>query len=225
MTRDRFLHLCAMTTPVMVGYIPIGMVYGFMCMQAGFSWEWAILASTLILAGSSQFMMIPLVVAGASLPMIAFAVFVINFRHIFYGIPLLDRVPEKGWKRWYTIAVLTDESFALIRSLPKENITNDDVFTVCALDHFWWVFGTFLGVALGSQLQITLQGLDFVLCCLFATLAVELWRVRKTALPLWSALFLYAAVRFVSPTNALALATTGLAFVGFLWARKKSSGD
>ena len=97
------LPLSALTLPVAMGYIPLGAVFGFLFVQAGAPTWLAVLSSVVIYAGAAQYMMIPMLVAGASYASIALATLVINLRHVFYGLSLLQRFPPKGLMRLYMV--------------------------------------------------------------------------------------------------------------------------
>ena len=86
--------------PVMLGYVPLGIVFGFLFVQAGGAPWLAVVSSILIYGGAVQYMMVPMLAAGASVASVAFATAVLNLRHIFYGLPILRKMPERGWRRW-----------------------------------------------------------------------------------------------------------------------------
>lgn len=188
-----------------MGYIPLGAVFGFLFVEAGGSGWLALACSVFIYAGAAQFMMIPMLVAGASFGTIALATLVLNLRHVFYGISLLKTMPAGRWQRAYSVFALTDETYSVLTTLPDSQRVKH-MARVSALNQGWWVLGTGLGVAAGSAAQLTLTGLDFVLACLFAVLAVEQWRARRAALPIWVAVAAYAAATLIAPAHALAIA-------------------
>lgn len=210
--------------PVMMGYIPLGMVFGFLFTQAGAPVWLTPVASLMIYGGASQYMMVPMMSAGMSVAAIAFATAVINLRHIFYGLSLLHKFPQKGIKRWYCVFALTDETFSLITLYP-DNVSENRILWLCILDQFWWILGSFIGAVIGAAAQIELQGLDFVLTSLFAMLTCEQWRSRKTAWPLWAALAGYIAARLLSPGNALAVSILFCIGAGLAWAMQKKKGS
>lgn len=188
-----------------MGYIPLGAVFGFLFVQAGGTAWLAILSSLLVYAGAAQFMMIPMLAAGASIGTIALATFVLNLRHVFYGLSLLNNMPSHPLHRWYAVFGLTDETYSVLTALPQDAVKGR-MALVTALNQGWWVLGTLLGALIGARAQIALTGLDFVLASLFAVLAVEQWRARKDAIPIWLALAAYAIGYTVAPAQALALA-------------------
>lgn len=202
--------------PVMMGYIPLGIVFGFLFVQAGASPLATVVSSILIYGGAAQYMMVPMVAAGASIAAVAFATAVINLRHIFYGISLIGRLPSRGWQRWYIAFALTDETYSLLCTLPEGAHLKRMVW-LAFFNHTWWITGSFLGAVLGAAAHIEWAGIDFVLTSLFAMLTCEQWRHRKTAWPLWSALAGYAAARVLFPEQALALSIAFCVAAGLVW--------
>lgn len=199
-----------------MGYVPLGMVFGFLFVQAGAPWWLAITASVMVFAGAAQFMMVPMLTAGLPVAAIALATLVVNLRHVFYGLSLLDKLPTKPWARWYLVFALTDETYSVLTTLPAGTSTRQMV-AVAMLNQGWWVLGTLLGAVIGAQAQISLVGLDFALAALFAVLAVEQWRSADSPAPLWVAVLSYAAAMAVVPQQALLMAIGLSAVVGLFW--------
>jgi len=199
-----------------MGYVPLGMVFGFLFVQAGAPWWLALTASVLVFAGASQFMMVPMLAAGMPVAAIALATLVVNLRHVFYGLSLLDKLPAKPWARWYLVFALTDETYSVLTTLPAGTSTRQMV-TVALLNQGWWVLGTLLGAVIGSQAQIGLAGLDFALAALFAVLAVEQWRSADSAAPLWVAIVSYAIAWVLMPQQALLIAIALSVLTGLFW--------
>jgi 4-azaleucine resistance transporter AzlC len=212
------LSLTALTLPVAMGYIPLGAVFGFLFVQAGASTWLAVLSSVVIYAGAAQYMMIPMLVAGASFPSIALATLVINLRHVFYGLSLLQRFPPRGLMRLYMVFGLTDETYSVLTTLPAQT-PHKTLFMLTALNQLWWVLGTLIGAIVGAQAQLSLKGLDFVLACLFAVLATEQWRRRSSAWPVLVALPAYGAALLISQEHALSLAI-GLCVLAAMFIKK-----
>lgn len=216
------LSTLALTTPVAMGYIPLGTVFGFLFVQAGADWWLAILASVFVYAGAAQYMMIPMMAAGLSIASIAVATLVVNLRHVFYGLSLLDKLPRAGLLRWYMVFGLTDETYSVLTTLPA-GTSQKQMAAVALLNQCWWVLGTAMGAVIGAQAKVPLAGLDFVLASLFAVLTVEQWRNRQTSAPLWVALAAYAAAYSLAPKQALASAI-GLSVTAALLWKPKSKG-
>jgi 4-azaleucine resistance transporter AzlC len=194
-----------LSVPVAMGYVPLGMVFGFLFVQAGAVWWLALVASVAVFAGAAQFMMVPMLASGLPVASIALATLVVNLRHIFYGLSLLDKLPQPRLARWYLVFALTDETYSVLTTLPAGTRTGQMV-GVALLNQGWWGLGTLLGALIGSQAQVPLVGLDFALAALFAVLAVEQWRSAHSSKPLWVALVSYAGALMLWPAQALLLA-------------------
>lgn len=215
------LSLLSLTAPVAMGYIPLGMVFGFLFVQAGAVWWLATLSSMIIYAGAAQYMMVPMLAAGMSVGAIALATLVVNLRHVFYGLSLLERFPRRPWLlRWYMVFALTDETYSVLTTVPA-TMPPRQMALLAALNHGWWILGSTFGALIGIQAQIGLRGLDFVLPSLFAVLAVEQWRKRRNPTPLWMALITYAIAAWLLPQHALSVAIV-LCILASLWWPAKS---
>jgi len=212
---ERFSVL-SLTAPVAMGYIPLGTVFGFLFVQAGAQWWLAILASLFVYAGAAQYMMIPMIAAGLSVGTIAVATLIVNLRHVFYGLSLLDKLPQKQLPRWYMIFALTDETYSVLTTIPDTTSDKNKVL-IALLNHFWWVLGTVIGALIGAQAHIALVGLDFVLAALFAVLTVEQWRTKKSPAPLWVALAAYTVAYFLAPKHALVISIALSIAAGMVW--------
>jgi len=212
----------ALTAPVAFGYVPLGTVFGFLFVQAGAPWWAAILASVVVYAGAAQYMMIPMVAAGASIGAIAFATLIVNLRHVFYGLSLLHSLPEGAARRWYLIFGLTDETYSILTTMPEPR-SHEQMFLVTLFNQGWWVLGTALGALVGAQARIPLAGLDFVLAALFAVLAIEQWRARRNVLPLAAALASYGIAYAVAPRHALVIAIALTLLAGMMLPSKQEA--
>lgn len=202
--------------PVAMGYIPLGIVFGFLFVQAGAAWWLASLASLLIYAGAAQYMMVPMIATGMPVSAIALATLIVNARHVFYGLSLLDRLPQQKRLRWYIVFALTDETYSVLTTLPATS-TARQMTLIALLNHGWWVLGSTLGAIIGAQAKIELVGLDFVLAALFAVLTVEQRRSRHSAAPLWVALFAYLIAWSLAAKHALVIAILLSILVAVVW--------
>ena len=209
-----------LSLPVAMGYIPLGMVFGFLFVQAGGAWWLAVAASLWIYAGAAQFMMLPMLAAGLPLPTIALATLVVNLRHVFYGLSLLNTLPRAWSAKTYLVFGLTDETYSVLTTLPSDTPAKDLV-TITALNQGWWVLGSTLGAVMGAQAQVQLIGLDFALAALFAVLAVEQWRASSNSHALWVALVSYGVALCLMPAQALLIAIALSVLVG-LWLQRSS---
>ena len=146
---------------------------------------------------------------------------VVNLRHVFYGLSLLDRLHSAGWKKWLIAFLLTDETYSLITT-EKKDAPIDRLVLIALFDYSWWILGSLIGGLLGAAATIELAGFDFVLTSLFAMLLCEQWRGRVNSKPLWVALIGYAVARFISADNALAIAIAICALGAILFAFQKN---
>ena len=206
-----------------MGYVPLGMVFGFLFVQAGGQWYLALAASLLVYAGASQFAMIPMLAAGLPVASLAVAALVINLRHAFYGLSLLDSQPRHRLKRLYLIFALTDETYSLVTTLSPRP-SPEQMALLAAVNQAWWVFGTLLGAWLGEQLPVSLVGLEFALAALFAVLTVEQWRATRMWLPLVVAPVSYGLTAWWWPEQALLLAMAVCLLASLLWAGRANRG-
>ena len=166
------------TIPVLMGYLSIGMAFGFMLQAVGYGPLWAVFMSVIIYAGSGQYLGCTLLAQGAALPQVALLTFMLNFRHLFYGLSLLDTFRGTGWKKPYLIFALTDETYALMTSVqPPPGVERRSFyFAIAMLDHSYWIIGSLIGSALGSLIHINTTGIDFAMTALFVVIAVEQWK-------------------------------------------------
>ncbi len=169
------------TLPVMVGYLALGIAFGLLLSSAGFGPGWALLMSVIIFAGSAQFLGVSLLTAGAALPQVAILTWVLNFRHFFYGLSLINRYRNTGRRRPYLIFATSDETYALISSgNPPEGVAPGDYYlAVSLLDQTYWVVGSVLGATVGELLTFNTTGVDFAMTALFVVLAVEQWKDKR----------------------------------------------
>ena len=172
--------------PVMGGYLMLGMGFGILLGYAGYGLPWAFFMSLFIFAGSMQYALVPMMAGGASLLTVALSTFVINFRHIFYGLSMIDRYKGAGKKKPYLIYALTDETYSLV-SVGNDDMEKEDYLSYCfwlsLMDHSYWVAGSVLGSLLGDFLPFDTEGVDFVLTALFIAILVQQWMESKDKRP------------------------------------------
>lgn len=165
------------TVPVMTGYLFLGAGFGILLQQSGYGVWWALCMSLFVFAGSGQYLAVELLAGGASLLSSVVATVLVNARHLFYGISLLDTYKNAGKKKWYMIFGLTDETYSLVtQNEPPEGMHRSTYcLIVTALDHLYWIVGCTAGALIGSVLPFALTGMEFVLTALFVTMLVEQW--------------------------------------------------
>lgn len=175
----------SVTVPVLMGYLAIGMAFGLMLQSIGYGVGWALLMSLVIYAGSGQYLGVSLLAAGASLTQTAFLTLMVNFRHLVYGLSMLEKFRGMGARKFYMIFSLTDETYALLSSAkaPEGVDEHDFFFTVALLDQSYWVLGSVIGSLLGSALGFNTTGVDFAMTALFLVIAVGQWKAAGSHLP------------------------------------------
>lgn len=208
------------TIPIFAGFWFLGLTYGIYMNVSGFSFWYPMLMSLTIFAGSMEFVTVNLLL-GAFDPLQALALtLMINARHLFYGISMLDKYRGTGWKKIYLIFGMCDESFSINCSaeIPKDVDRGWFMFFVTLLNHFYWFSGATLGGIFGSLLHFNTKGLEFVMTAMFVVIFLEQWRKERRhtsallglALPLLC-LILFGADNFIIPAMAaLLLVLTGL---------------
>lgn len=174
------------TVPVLIGYLFLGAGFGILLVeQTDKGVLWALCMAVFMLAGSGQYLAVSLLATNASLISTAIATLLVNARHIFYGISLLDTYNDAGKKKPYMIFALTDETYSLVtQNEPPEGMSRHAYcFLVSLLDHCYWVVGCVIGSLAGSYIPISFEGVEFVLTALFVTMFVEQWLTHKNHLP------------------------------------------
>ena len=173
------------TVPVLMGYLAIGLAFGLMLQAEGYGVGWALAMSLTIYAGSGQYLGVSLLAAGAPLTQVAFLTLILNFRHLVYGLSMLEKFRGMGARKLYMIFSLTDETYALLSSarVPEGVKAHDFYFAVALLDHSYWILGSVLGSLAGSALGIDTTGVDFAMTALFLVIAVGQWKAAGSHLP------------------------------------------
>ena len=163
------------TLPVLTGYACLGLAYGLLMAANGYGPLWSALMSAIGFGGSMQYVAITLLVTAFD-PLQAFLLAImVNARHIFYGLSMLDKYKGLGKVRPFLIYVLSDETFSLVSTLePPEGVARKDFyFWISLLDYSYWIIATALGGLLGRFLTFDTTGLDFALTALFVVLFLE----------------------------------------------------
>lgn len=214
------------TIPVMTGYVVLGMGFGIILKTKGFGVLWALAMSIFIYAGSMQFVAIDLMTGGASLAVTALTTLMVNARHLFYGISMVDRYKGAGKKKPYMIYALTDETYSLVCGEDSQPVQTPSetgpeaedekvrrhryYFTVSLMDQIYWVSGSVCGSLLGAVIPFNTEGIDFALTALFVTVFVEQWLTTREHGPALAGLgasvlclLIFGADNFLIPTMIL----------------------
>ena len=210
--------------PVMAGYLVLGAGFGMMMKAAGYGAPWAFAMSLFVYAGSMQYAAVGLLGGGASLVSIALTTLMVNARHLFYGISMLEPYREAGATKPYLIFSLTDETYSLVCD-GRRSIR--ECLLISALDQLYWVAGSTAGAVLGSLVPFSTEGVDFALTALFLTVFTDQWLHSKTHFPALCGvgvsavcLALFGPDRFLLPAMA---GITALLLAGSL--REKHGGE
>lgn len=185
MNRKTLAAAFPLTIPVLMGYLAIGIAFGLMLQSAGWGVGWAVLMSLTIYAGSGQYLGVSLLAAGAALPQVAFLTLMVNFRHLVYGLSMLEKFRGMGWRKLYMMFSLTDETYALLASAQAPVGVNPKnfYFAIALLDHSYWILGSVIGAVAGALIPIDTTGIDFAMTALFIVIAVEQWQTYRQHLP------------------------------------------
>ena len=207
MTRRAVAEAFRVTVPVLVGYLAIGVAFGLMLQAIGYNFIWAFFMSLTIYAGSGQYLGVSLLAAQAALTQVALLTFILNFRHIVYGLSLIEKFRDiHGLKKFYMIFSLTDETYALLTSvrIPAGVEPRAFYLAVAALDQSYWIIGSVIGSALGAALGFDTTGVEFAMTALFVVIAVGQWKSSGRHAPaVIGAACTFASLRLLGPDNML----------------------
>lgn len=207
-------HAFRASLPIMAGYGFLGVTYGIYMHELGFSFMYPMLLAVTVYAGSAEFLLGNMLL-GSFHPIQAFLmVLMINARHLFYGLSMLDRYKGLGWKKFFLIFGMSDETFALTSStkIPEGADKGWFLLWITWLDEAYWVVGATLGGIIGPYLKFDLKGLDFVLTAMFTAIFADNWLREKDHMSSMSGLFisafcllLFGADNFIIPSMVVIL--------------------
>lgn len=206
-----------LTIPILAGFMFLGIAYGILMNSKGFSVWWTILMSSVIFAGSMEFVAASILTANTFTPLYAlFITLMVNARHLFYGISMLEKFKGTGKKKPYLIFGMCDETFSIHCSTePPEGVDKGwFMFFVTLLNHIYWVLGATLGGIFGAYISFNIKGIEFVMTALFIVIFVEQWKAQRnhTSALVGLAvsalcLLIFGANNFILPAMALILIT------------------
>lgn len=204
------------TIPIFAGFWFLGLTYGVYMNVSGFSFFYPMCMSVLIFAGSMEFIAANLLL-GAFNPLQAFLLtLMINARHLFYGISMLDRFRNTGFKKLYLIYGMCDETFFInyTARIPEEVNRGWFMFWVTLLNQLYWVSGAILGGIFGSFVRIDTKGLGFAMTAMFVVIFLEQWMKEKNHvssligfLLTGMSLAIFGSDSFIVPSMVLILGT------------------
>ncbi|KJS87991.1 MAG: branched-chain amino acid transporter AzlC [Peptococcaceae bacterium BICA1-8] len=171
--------------PLLFSYLFVGIAFGILIHEAGYSALWAFLSGIFIYAGSMQIVMASLMTSGVPLHMVALMTFFINARHIFYGLGFIDKFRKMGWKYPYMVLTLTDETYSVLCSIkyPDDVDEQKTDFYIALLCHLLWIFSCTMGALLGQMLPFDLTGIEFSATAFFVVVCVNQWRQFGSHIP------------------------------------------
>lgn len=141
--------------------------------------------SLVVYAGSGQYLAVNFFDPSVSLFQVVFMTFMVNIRHVFYGLSLLDRFKAAGRKKAYLIQSLTDETYSLyfLTKTPQNVDEGKFLFAIAALDHSYWILGSIIGSVAGGLIPFNAKGIDFAMTALFLVIFTEQWLSSKNHFP------------------------------------------
>ena len=200
--------------PIMAGYGFLGLTYGIYMHELGFSFVYPLLLAITVYAGSAEFLVGNMLLGSFSPLQTFFMVLMVNARHLFYGLSMLDRYKGLGWKKFFLIFGMSDETFALNSSttVPKGVDRGWFLLFTTWLDETYWVVGATVGGLVGPLLKFDLRGLEFVLTAMFTAIFVDNWLRERTHVSSVAGLVItgmclvmFGADRFIIPSMAVIL--------------------
>ena len=227
MKKKAFQAAFPYTLPIWVGFLFLGMYYGFMMRSKGFSFLYPLFMSMFIFAGSMEFVTVNLLLSAFHPLSAFFLALMVNARHLFYGISMLGKYKNVGWKKFYLIYGMCDETFSVncTAKIPEDVDEGWFMFFVTLLNQIYWVGGATLGALLGYVIHFDTTGIEFVMTALFVVMFLNQWEEKgadhKAALTGVGAsllcLLVFGGQNFILPAMALII-------VCFLLAEKRG-GD
>lgn len=204
------------TLPILAGFLFLGMSYGIYMNRSGFSFIYPLFMSFIIYAGSVEFATVSWLLGAFDPFTVFFLTLMINARHLFYGLSMLEKYNVPGLKKYYLIYGMCDESFSInATAIIPENIDKGwFIFFITLLNQFYWVSGATLGGILGSFMPFDTNGIEFVMTALFVVIFLEQWIKEDNHISSILGLFIsficliiFKETNFIIPSMVLILAT------------------
>ena len=165
------------TIPIMTGFIFLGAAYGIYMNASGFSFVYPLFMSMLIYGGSLEFVAVEMLLSPFAPLQVFIMALLIQARHLFYGISMLDKFRGTGWKKFYLIYGMCDETFSVnyTADIPEDVDRGWFMFFVTLLNQFYWVASATTGGIIGSLLKINTDGISFVMTAMFVVIFMDQW--------------------------------------------------
>ena len=197
------------TIPIFAGFLFLGMAYGIYMNVSGFSFVYPMIMAFVIFGGSLEFLAVEMLLSQFAPVQVLLVSLMIQARHLFYGISMLDRFRGMGWKKFYLIYGMCDESFSInyTAKIPDDCDKGWFYFFVTALNQLYWVSGATIGGLLGEPITFNTEGLDFVMTAMFIVIFLDQWLKDKHHFSAWvgmlssvGCLLIFGADNFMVPT-------------------------
>ena len=189
--KKSFSYALRHSLPIFAGFLPLGLAYGVLMQNAGYNALWTGATCLFVFAGSLQFLMISFFTTSISYVTVAVMALLVNSRHIFYGISLIEKFRNFGLWKYYLIYSLTDENYSLHCSAKMEEGMDEKwtyIFT-STLTLLYWTVSCVLGSLIGTLITIDMTGVDFALTALFVTILLDQLKDAVSRLPAVVAMF------------------------------------
>ncbi|WP_310695856.1 AzlC family ABC transporter permease [Marinospirillum sp.] len=210
-----------LSLPVLFGYVPLGMAFGVVfSTQLDYAWWFAPLMGVLVYAGAGQLLAVSLLLTHTGLLEVFIAMLVLNARHLFYGLSLLDAFQGAGWRKPYLIFGLTDETYSLLTSRARTSNKAQEQktdFLITLFNQSYWVLGCALGAWLGHTLIFDATGIEFALVALFIVLCIEQYKALQSHFVIWAGVAAALLAVLVFPQSQQLLVAIFLVCVALLW--------
>lgn len=212
------------TVPICIGFLFLGMSYGFLMRSKGFSFVYPMLMSLFIFAGSMEFVTVDLLLSAFNPVYAFFLTLMVNARHLFYGISMLEKYKNTGWKKFYLIYGMCDESFSINCAVtPPEDVDKGwFMFFVTMLNQIYWVSGSTLGALLGYIVHFDTTGIEFVMTALFVVMFMNQWEESKDHRPALIGLGCSLLCLLLFGSKSFLLPAMALIIICFILTKKKS---
>lgn len=185
MSRKTFKQAFIKSIPVFAGYVVLGIGFGILMRNAGYGVLWTAAMSCFIYAGSMQYVGVSLLSGGASILTTAITTIMVNARHLFYSISMINQYKNAGKYKPYMIFALTDETYSLLCDGDIPEGVRPDLyrFLVSLYNHSYWIAGSIIGNLLGTVLPFPTTGIEFSMTALFVASFTEQWITTKDHIP------------------------------------------
>jgi 4-azaleucine resistance transporter AzlC len=169
------------TIPIFAGFWFLGLAYGIYMNVSGFSFVYPMIMSVIIFGGSLEFVAVEMLLSPFAPVQVFVMTLLIQARHLFYGISMLDKFKDMGWKKFYLIFGMCDETFSInyTAKIPEDVDRGWFMFFVTLLNHLYWVSGATIGGLVGSLIHFNTDGISFVMTSMFVVIFMEQWMKEK----------------------------------------------